>query len=332
MLPVLNKLLSINGREVTFARRGFSAVRLEVRDRLEHVGTIFLVGYHAALQENKLETLSAKLERVELEYRGFAYEGAAMALALRDAMISGSSLLAEFMEGPGKRHIYMLHVGAGWACARLPWLRWRIEKVICKFDPVLRWLVLDGYGFHQGYFHFKEPLTTAVKRLSMNARRVFYQGFGRSMWFVHGCDFHQISKSISGFPVLYQGDAWSGIGLACAYAGGAVLPDMEEAVSLAGRFNCALAQGAAFAAKARQLAGNQVVHMEEACAALAGIKAEQAAALCDRAIAQVDRNSSSPYREWRELVQDYFSSTRNPLRGNSHDSELIQPLVSAKLD
>ncbi len=314
MLPGLNKLLSINGREVTFVRRGFSAFRPEVRDRLEHVGTIFLVGYHAALQENKLEALTEKLERVEREYRGFAYEGAAMALALRDAMLSGSPLLAEFMAGPGKRHIYMLHVGAGWACARLPWLRWRIEKVICKFDPVLRWLVLDGYGFHQGYFHFKESLATAVKRLSLDARRVFYQGFGRSLWFVHGCDFHQIAKTISGFPALYQGDAWSGIGLACAYAGGAISPDMEEAVSLAGRFNCALAQGAAFAAKARQLAGNEAMHTEEACAALAAIKAEQAAALCDRALAQVNRNSSSPYREWRELVQNYFSSAKSTAR------------------
>ena len=289
----------------------------------------FWLGYHAALQENKLEALSEKLEQVELEYRGFAYEGAAMALALRDAMVPGSNLLTEFMAGAGKRHIYMLHVGAGWACARLPWLRWRIEKVICKFDPVLRWLVLDGYGFHQGYFHFKEPLTTAVNRLSMDARHVFYQGFGRSLWFVHGCDFHQISKTISGFPALYQGDAWSGIGLACAYAGGAALPDMEEAVSLAGRFDSALAQGAAFAAKARQLAGNEAAHTEEACAVLAGIKAEQAAALCDRALAQVNRNSSSPYQQWRELVQNYFSSSRNPLRGNSHDSELVQSLVPA---
>jgi hypothetical protein len=166
----------------------------------------------------------------------------------------------------------------------------------------------------------------------MEARRVFYQGFGRSMWFVHGCDFHSILKTISSFPALYQGDAWSGIGLACAYAGGAIAPDMEEAVSLAGSFRCALAQGAAFAAKARQLAGNETAHTEQACAALAGLKAEEAAALCDRALAQVNRNSSSPYREWRELVQKHFFSTRNPLPGNSHEYELVQPLVSAKPD
>jgi len=115
MLQVLNKLLSIDWREVTFARRGFSSPRTEIRERLEHVGTIFLVGYHAVLQKNELEALSERLEQVELEYRGFAYEGAAMALALRDAMVPASSRLTEFMAGAGKQHIYMLHVGAGWA-------------------------------------------------------------------------------------------------------------------------------------------------------------------------------------------------------------------------
>lgn len=306
MSSILSRLLSIDGREVTFARRGFSSAKSEVRERLEYVGIVFLVGYHAALQENELEELTNKLERVELEYRGFAYEGAAMALTLRDAIVPGSARLAEFMAGAGKQHIYMLHVGAGWAYARLPWLRRRIEEVIRRFDLLLRWLVLDGYGFHQGYFHFKAPLSSALNRLSIGARHVFYQGLGRSLWFVHGCDPHQISKTISSFPALYQCDAWSGIGLACAYAGGAALPDQQELVALAGRCHSALAQGAAFAAKARQLAGNQAAHTEQACVVLAGVNAEQAAALCDRALAQVNRDCSSPYQQWRELVQNYL--------------------------
>lgn len=309
MLPILNKLLSIDGQEVTFARRGFSSAKPEIRDRLEHVGTIFLVGYHTALQENKLEELTEKLERVELEYRGFAYEGAAMALALRDAIVPRSARLTEFMAGAGKQHIYMLYVGAGWAYARLPWLRRRIETAIRRFDLLLRWLVLDGYGFHQGYFHFKAPLSSPLNRLSIGARHVFYQGLGRSLWFVHGCDPHQISKTISNFPVLYQCDAWSGIGLACAYAGGAALPEQQELIALAGRCHSALAQGAAFAAKARQLAGNQAAHTEQVCAVLGGVNTEQAAALCDRALAQVNRNCSFPYQQWRELVQNYIPAT-----------------------
>ena len=324
MLQVLSKLFSIDGCEVTFARRGFSSAKPEIRERLEYVGTIFLLGYHAALQVNEPGALSEKLEQVELEYRGFAYEGAAMALALQDAITPRSNRLTDFMAGAGRRHIYMLHVGAGWACARLPWVRRSIETFICKFHPVLRWLVLDGYGFHQGYFHFKTPLISALNRFSIGARHVFYQGLGRSLWFIHGCDPHQISKTISSFPTLYQCDAWSGIGLACAYAGGAALPDLQDLIALAGHFDSALAQGAAFAAKARQLAGNEAAHTEQACAVLAGVSAEQAATVCDSTLAQIDKNSPSPYQEWRELAQNYFSSSRNLLRRNSQDYEIVQ--------
>jgi hypothetical protein len=152
------------------------------------------------------------------------------------------------------------------------------------------------------------------------------------LWFVHGCDIHQISKTISAFPATYQGDAWSGLGLACAYAGGARAAEVEEAGLLASGFESALAQGAAFAAKARQLAGNEARHTEQACAILAHMSAEGAAALCDRELALVDRNSPSPYQQWRELLQNYFSSARNPLRGHSHETESFQSLVSTKPD
>src|SRR5947209_20277147 len=105
MLPILNRLLSIDGSEVKFARRGFSGARPEVQDRLEHVGTIFLLGYHAALQENEPEALTGRLEEIASEYRGFAYEGAAMGLALCDGMLLGSSPVTACVARAGRRHI-----------------------------------------------------------------------------------------------------------------------------------------------------------------------------------------------------------------------------------
>jgi len=75
----------------------------------------FLWAITPLCKKNELQALSERLEQVELEYRGFAYEGAAMALALRDAIVPASSRLTGFMAGAGKQHIYMLHVGAGWA-------------------------------------------------------------------------------------------------------------------------------------------------------------------------------------------------------------------------
>jgi hypothetical protein len=91
----------------------------------------------------------------------------------------------------------MLHVGAGWALARLPR---RVESNLYRFDPLLRWLVLDGYGFHQGYFHWRRFVARQErpKRLSPYALRAFGQGLGRSLWFVNGAEAGRVARCIAG--------------------------------------------------------------------------------------------------------------------------------------
>jgi len=317
MSVLIQRLLSIDSREVEFARRGFICAPPAVQARLENVGRVFLYGYSAALAHKDQDRLAKLLNHVEPEDRGFAYEGAAMALALLDALWLRRNAFLQFADGAGKRHIFMLHVGAGWAYARVPWLRRRIEEAFKKLDPVLRWLVIDGYGFHQGYFHFgKQMDEKSFLRLSPDARHVFYQGLGRSLWFVKGADAHRIATAIFAFPKLHHSDAWSGVGLACAYAGG-ISPDGIVAVRrMAGIHAPALAQGAAFAAKARELAGNPARHTELACAKLCGIDAAEAAALCDQTLSQIAGRNASSYQAWRELVQKSLSSS---LRATWHD-------------
>src|SRR6202000_472948 len=119
-------------------------------------------------------------------------------LTLIDGMNFSGDGFTQFLSGPGKQHTYMLHVGAGWAYARLPWMRWRIESVIQKLHPVLRWLVVDGDGFHGGYFHSKQEqrLKKTLARLAEDARHIFYQGLGRSLWFSNGADVQGICRSI----------------------------------------------------------------------------------------------------------------------------------------
>jgi hypothetical protein len=334
MSALLQRLLKIHPREVEFARRGFICFSAETRDRLENIGHVFLRGYHAALQETDHNVLAEDLNRVDLGHRGFAYEGAGMALALIDRLGLRRNVFSSFAAGAGKQHTFMLHVGAGWAYARLPWLRWRIEQAIKNLHPVLRWLVVDGYGFHQGHS------TSALSHLSIEARHVFYQGLGRSLWFVNGANVQKISASISGFPLLYHSDAWSGVGLACAYAGGLEQNLILELRCEAGMHAPALAQGVAFAAKARQLAGNPQKHTDLACALLCGMCAEEAADLCDETFRQIDMLHPCPYRHWRELLQKSFPlklfssvlfSSQTFLRGNSHEPIEPSPVVAAKL-
>ena len=334
MSILIQRFLEIDRREVEFARRGFTCSNPEIQDRLENIGSLFLQGYNVALQRKDLMAIADRLDQIAPEGRGFAYEGAAMALALLDGLSFQGDAFSRFVAGPGKQHIFMLHVGAGWAYARLPWKRRRIESVIRKLHPVLRWLVIDGYGFHEGYFHGKTEASSVdpAAHLSEQASHVFYQGLGRSLWFVKGADVRRIAECIAGFPSSYQGDAWSGVGLACAYAGCISLKEIEELRRRAGTFSAALAQGAAFAAKARLLAGNPAKHTDAACLSLCGIGAKQAATLCDETFRKINLLLPCPYQHWRELIQKFFSDSDFSMRGQFHESSVSSTLVATKFN
>ena len=66
-----------------------------------------------------------------------------------------------------------------------------------------------------------------------------------------------------------------------------------------------LGQGAAFAAKARDKAGNPAPHTAKACLVLCGMRAEEAAALTDRALALVPAEDCEEprYERWRREIR-----------------------------
>jgi enediyne biosynthesis protein E3 len=303
---LLEKWLRIRPEEATFTRRGFRSSSLEAQSRLERVGEVFLYGYHAALEDRGILALLPKLESMDLEFRGFAYEGAAMALDLLDQLKpSRASRVREFVQGPGSPHIYMVHVGMGWSVARLPF-RWRNR--LSRLDPLLRWLVLDGFGFHEGYFHW--PAYSKGEHcpqwLRGYALRAFDQGLGRSLWFVSGADPEWIAEKIAAFAQPRRADLWSGIGLACAYAGGAESTTIRTLQMAAGLDRDHVAQGAVFAAGARQRAGNPTANTELACRILCGISAREAAAVSDDALARAREDYEPAYEVWRRLIRTYF--------------------------
>lgn len=304
----LRKLIfGISLEEASFARRGFRAGDAGARQRLEQIGRTFLHGYHAALEENEPERLAQRLNAVELEWRGFAFEGAAMGLSLLDHLTPWRrSRLRAFLNGPGSTHAYMVHVGVGWTLARL---RRQVEPTLARLDPVLRWLAVDGYGFHEGYFHWPHVVEGQMipHRLTSYARRVFDQGLGRSLWFVDGADVKRIPTTIAAFPPSRQADLWSGIGLACAYAGGVEGCALQALRAAAGAHRPQLAQGAAFAAKARQRAGNPAAHTQLACEIICGVPADVAARITDTALENLPADGPEPtYEVWRRRIQNQF--------------------------
>lgn len=304
-------LLGISADAARYDRRGFQPAAPAVQQRLEGIGRTFIGGYLAALAADDAVALGATLDRaVPLADLGFAYEGAGMGLALRDLLMpETASRLAVFLAGPAAAHRYIVHVGAGWALARLGWLPWA-GRYRRRLDPLLGWLAFDGWGFHRGYFGGGCVPAGYPNALGAEARRVHDQGLGRSLWFVLGADPERIAAAVAGLAIARHADLWAGVGLAAAYAGGADDAALTGLRRLAGPHAGWLAQGAAFAAKARLHAGNPVADTEDACRVLCGCDAASAAAATDRALHALPSDAAgSAYALWRARIHAHFRTS-----------------------
>ena len=279
-----------------------------MRARLEQVGATFLSGYHLALEQGTPTGLATKLNLVEPDWRGFAFEGAAMGLALLDRLTPWrADRITQFLRGAGDAHAYMVHVAVGWVWARWPF---GFRKTAQRLDPLLRWLAFDGWGFHEGFFHWPKYIDGQVrpKRLAGYEVRAFDQGLGRSWWFVNGGNPELIARTIENFPTERRGDLWSGLGLASVYAGQISEAELHSLRAAAGNFLPQLAQGAAFAAKARHRAGNPMPYTDRACWILCGQSSADAAAVTDAALENLPANGAEPaYEIWRRRIQEKFS-------------------------
>jgi hypothetical protein len=299
----LRNVLEIPDSEVTFQARGFHSDREHQRFRLEGIGRTFVAGFHYALDCSGQELLE-RLAQVELEDRGFAFEGAAMALAIRDAINPFHRRFRAWIAGPGHAHEYMTLVGAGWAIARIPWHRVRAERHARSLHPFLWPLVLDGFGFHQGYFHASNLNAIAEPNgLETDLGRFAYdQGLGRSLWFVCGANPGKIAALIEKYHESRRWALWSGAGLAFAYAGGTLAEEVQLFARVARPFTTAAAQGACFAAKARMRAGNPAAHTDMACRVLCGLSDIEGARLTDQTYTMTVAAGGN-YRDWCKSLQ-----------------------------
>jgi enediyne biosynthesis protein E3 len=301
-------LFAISPRETSFAVRGFRWDSEEIRERLEGIAATFVRGYHAALETDP-PALAERLDREEPYARGWAYEGAAMALTLLDVLTGRrQGRLHSLLAGAGSAHDYIAHVGAGWVLGRLPLSP---SRLLARLDPVNGWLALDGYGFHEGFFHARTAIARRQipRKVTGYARRAFDQGLGRSLWFVEGTGAGRIAGVIGAFPAARQPDLWSGVGLACGYAGGVDRAEIEALRRAAGSSAAALAQGVAFAVGARDQAGPIPGHTELACQVLCGRSAAEVAALTQetRRGLPPDAGEVPAFEVWRRRIQSHFS-------------------------
>lgn len=314
MLRLRRQILTPSTAAVRMSKRGFYEKTTASVTLLETIGRSFLTGYGHAVGTRTIADAEAQLERVPWRFRGFAYEGAAMGYAILAGLgLAGRSDLRTFISGPADRHIYMAYVGVGWAFARLP--RWRWPTVALE-DPLLGWLALDGYGFHQAYFHTRRYVAERFRdrRAAWPVTaphdytgRAVDQGVGRALWFVEGTDVARVADRIRTFPENRRADLWSGAGLAATYAGGVDEPELRTFWTLAGDYRPYVSQACAFAADARVRAGLVTEHTELATGVFCGMSPAKAAAVATHARAGLPTNGSVPaYEVWRQRIAGRF--------------------------
>lgn len=294
-------LFGLSAARTALTARGFYQGSPQAREQFQQIVSAFVQGYHEALEDHRLEVLVPRLQAVAAEFRGFAFEGAALELACLDYVCPWKRRFQALACGPGANHVYELHIGVGWMLGRLPR---NTGRFLQRFDPLLRWLVVDGYGFSAGFSSpqrfFQDHALPA--RLSGYALRAFDQGLGRCLWFVKGADAARVIATIQAFPTHRQRDLWSGVGVACAYAGGGEPEAIQELGEAARAYRPHLAQGSAFAAMARKRAGNPAVYTEHACEVLSGHSSEEVVRITHESMRGLPQHGDA-YELWRSQVR-----------------------------
>ncbi len=172
----------------------------------------------------------------------------------------------------------------------------------------MSWLAVDGYGFDRAYFdtdkwvtrQWRPPAYPWLGRADYFPRAVD-QGIGRALWFIHGGRPADVAAAAGRFAADRQPDLWSGIGLASTFAGGCPADGLRLLRRTAGEHAPHLAQGAVFAAKARESAGFVPVHTRTAVEVFADRSVDAAAALADDLT--IGRPDQPDYETWRARIR-----------------------------
>jgi enediyne biosynthesis protein E3 len=310
---LLRQALLLRPRMLDPGRRGLASAAPDVRQTLNSVIDSFAAGYnHVLVPSSAPEPASMPHELV-----GFAVEGAAMSSALLDILtMSRGRRLGRLAERYGARYTHLIHVGAGWAFARL---HLPPRRLTGAGEPMLRWLAWDGWGFHEAFFAPDRVLHRhEVERPARGeVRAIRDQGAGRALWFTVGAEPAAIETVIAGFPQHRRCDLWAGIGLAACYTGAQHDAAIATLILAADGYEDHLAQGAAFAAKAHALSG-QIPAASAACIeSITGAAPQVAARWTDDCLAAVGPEPDSPaaYMQWRaEIRRTWSTHKRGALR------------------
>jgi Protein of unknown function (DUF1702) len=284
LVRLKSRLLGLSPSEASFSRRGFPGCNSPSRGHLEKVIETFIAGYNLSLGEAQMSRLAQRLDSsFSPEFVGFAYEGAGLYFGLIDLLLPRSeSRLASFTRAAAQPFDFITMVGAGFAVARVPLGLRRLEAYQGTLDPRTAWCLADGYGFHQGFFHWKrfiEERRSAPASLNPQNRALFDAGVGRSMWWVFGADPASIAAAISRFDGARRPEMWAGIGTALAYASGEAPAASAALLNLSGIYRFDFLSGIPLAAHMRDKGLNAAEWTEAACSQFLDLSVAEASDL-----------------------------------------------------
>ncbi|MGH2480602.1 MAG: DUF1702 family protein, partial [Ktedonobacteraceae bacterium] len=99
--------------------------------QFEPVARNLVGGFQTVLDDDRFEVLVPRLNAIDGEFRGIAYEGAGMGLMLLDSLGPWKQRLKAFIDGPGAPYDGLLYIGAGLVLPRVPM---RPERFLAKMD------------------------------------------------------------------------------------------------------------------------------------------------------------------------------------------------------
>jgi len=289
-----------------FARRGFRLDRPAERAVLEGHAHAFLDGFNIAVRHWR--DPPAALDTVPVLERGFAYEGAGMHAAVRDTLTGGRArALERLLDGPGDAYVHLVHVGYGWAFVPL-----RVPlPVPLAGTPLLRWLALDGAGFAETFFGGRIALRRrAAGRGRAGGPRAEQRwaartvGCGRALWFVESAHVPGVVDEIAMAPAPARPHLWSGVGLACTYAGCAGTAEVAALRAAAGPDRDHFLQGVMFGVTARSRSGAVPDHTRTIAREMLDATPQEVARWTDDdAVGLTTRADVDAYDTWRARLR-----------------------------
>ena len=202
----------------------------KICERVSDARAAFLQGFREALSASP-EGLPQLLRNEPFQRRGFALEGAAMALALIDEVSPiPQGLLKALLNGRSAGEHTLSAIGVGWMSARLGK---SLDWLPMALHPRYMSAVVDGYGFHQGFFH-PHRFTNRGFPVGKSKLSTSYDiGLGRALWFIHIGRVEPIVHTIGQFLPDRRKQLWRGVGTACAFTGNTAYAAAQMSVAAA---------------------------------------------------------------------------------------------------